>query len=144
VGIHAGGDGTHGIFSSIWWSLELTGTHLRTVDRVPFGTVENVQGQNGNVLVAGWIIDPDLARTSTQVHVYLGGPAGSGDGYAVGAGGLRTDVAAAYPNTGSNHGFSATLTTSRRGNVAVYIYGINIGEDPGANPLMYSGVVQVS
>lgn len=144
VGILSGGNSTHTTFSSIWWSLNLTGTHIRTVDRTPFWSVDQVSGVSGQVFVAGWIIDPDLARTATSVHVYLGGPAGSGDGYAVGAGGLREDVAAVYPNTGSKHGFSGFLTTSRRGNVPVYVYGINIGEDPGGNPLMYSGTVYVS
>ncbi|MDR1152178.1 MAG: S1 family peptidase [Bifidobacteriaceae bacterium] len=150
VGIHTGSaaatasDPAYGVFSSMWWSLDLTGTKIRTADRVQVGNVEGVNGTSGKVVVSGWIIDPDLVRTAASVHVYLGGPAGIGDGYSITADGFRSDVASAYPNTGSNHGFAASLTTSRRGAVPVYIYGMNLGEGEPGNPLMYSGTVYVS
>lgn len=97
------------------------------------------------MFVAGWIVDPDLARTPAHVHVYIGGPDGSGQGYAVYANGSRPDVAAAYPNTGSTHGFSTVLSTGYRNLVPVYIYGVNLGENGGnRNFLMWSGTVIVS
>ncbi|MDR1427448.1 MAG: S1 family peptidase [Bifidobacteriaceae bacterium] len=116
-------------------ALLRTGTSLAAVDRSPFGSIDLVSGGSGSVTVGGWIMDPDLCRTPTQVHVYVGGPGGGGgQGFAVNAANARPDVAAAYPNYGANHGFHQTLAIGLRGSVSVYIYGINIGGEPGVNP----------
>jgi hypothetical protein len=132
--------------SPIATALSATGTTLATTGRQPFGCIDSAGGGAGKVSVSGWVIDPDLARTSTSVHIYIGGPAGSGaPGYALSANGSRADVASAYPNTGSNHGFSGTITTSVRGSsVPIYAYGIDIGGSPMINPLLSGSPLYVS
>jgi hypothetical protein len=133
-------------FSKIAGALTSTATTLKVTGRHPFGTVDVVQHQGGgNVLISGWIIDPDLARTPTSVHVYFGGPAGGGGtGYVLQANLSRPDVAAAYPNTGSSHGFSQTIYTGHRGAVPIYLYGIDIGDAYVGHPLLWSGTIQVN
>ncbi|MDR1295152.1 MAG: S1 family peptidase [Bifidobacteriaceae bacterium] len=133
------------IFSDVSYAISATGTQLHGIDRSPFWCVDLVSGGAGTVTVAGWIIDPDLPATPMSIHVYLGGPAGIGESVAVPANLSRPDVANAYPNTGSNHGFAAQISTARRGNVPVYIYAINLGVAGGANNVtMWSGTAYVS
>ncbi|MDR1152914.1 MAG: S1 family peptidase [Bifidobacteriaceae bacterium] len=117
-------------FTKISKALLRTGTTLMTQGRQPFGSLDTATGGAGTFSVSGWVIDPDLARTPTWAYIYLGGPKGSGQlvYWGVSANGLRTDVAEAYPNTGSYHGFEATITTSTRGtNIPVYAYGGDLG-----------------
>jgi hypothetical protein len=132
--------------SPIATALSATGTTLATTGRQPFGWIDGAAGGAGRVSVSGWVIDPDLARTSTSVHIYVGGPAGSGaPGYALPANVYRADVASAYPNTGTDHGFSATITTSVRGSsVPIYAYGIDIGGSFVNNALLSGNPLYVS
>ena len=125
---HVCAAGPRSFFSKVSNALALTGTTLVASGRPPFGAYDAAIGGAGTVTVAGWVIDPDLARTPTSVHVYVGGPAGSGaPGYAITANSYRADVGAAYPYTGDLHGFWATLPAPPGANVPVYVYGIDIG-----------------
>ncbi|WP_406832810.1 VCBS repeat-containing protein [Pedococcus sp. KACC 23699] len=111
----------------------------------PFGGLEAVTAGHGNVTVSGWTIDPNATTTPTRVHVYVGGPAGSatGEGHDAGTANLtRTDVANAYPGTGSAHGYNLTVPTNKLGTQPVYVYAINTPGTPGDNPLL--GVVTTS
>jgi hypothetical protein len=130
-------------YSKIGHATNATGTQLATSGRQPFGWVDGVSGGAGKFTVTGWVIDPDLARTSGTVHVYVGGPAGSGaPSYALSSGVSRPDVQSVYPNTGTNHGFSGTITTSVRGsNVPIYVYGIDMGGTFVGNPLLQGNPV---
>jgi hypothetical protein len=120
--------GPYSYFSKVSNALASTGTTLLASGRPPFGVYDAVSGGAGTVSVSGWIIDPDLARTPTTVHVYVGGSAGSGaPGYAITANAYRPDVGAAYPNTGNLHGFSAALPAPAGPNVPVHVYGIDVG-----------------
>ena len=90
----------------------------------------------GSLRVAGWAIDRDVATSPTNIHVYVGGPAGSPDaaGADVGAASTsRPDVGAAYPGSGNNHGFDATIATRKYGWQWVYVYAINVAGTPGVN-----------
>ena len=62
-----------------------------------------------------------------RVHVYIGGPAGSGEGHEIYANTYRPDVNKALAGVGEYHGFEATINTERTGSQSVYVYGINIG-----------------
>lgn len=109
--------------------------HFGGGNRLPVGSFDLIQTSPGTIRVAGWALDPDSPTTPVTIHAYVGGPAGSGEGHALGAAALsRTDVAAVYPGTGSNHGFDFTFTTSVRGNVPVYLYAIDTMG--GNNPLI--------
>lgn len=94
----------------------------------PFGNIEVVRAAPGEFEVGGWVIDPDTSAP-ISVHVYVGA-----QGTAVGAEIERPDVAAAYPKSGSKHGFSAKVPAIGSGPTDVCIYAINSG--PGANVLL--------
>ncbi|MFT4286380.1 hypothetical protein [Nocardioides sp.] len=118
-------------------SLNLTGTSLKTAGRPPYGWHDTATGGGGTVSVTGWAIDPDLSLSPLQIHVYVGGPAGSGaPGYAITANTYRPDVGASNPYIGDYHGFTSTITTSVRGTVPIYTYAIGIGGAPGSNTLL--------
>ena len=107
----------------------------------PIGNVEALGGDHGLIYVAGWVLDPTAPTSATSVHVYVGGPAGSGQSPTViSALAARPDVAAAFPGVSSDHGFSATIPASP-GQYAVYVYGIDLtGND---NDLIGSSIVTV-
>jgi surface antigen len=110
----------------------LIGTRTITVPSSPagspFGNLDVVQGRAGSLRVAGWALDNDAPLAPIDIHVYVGGPAGTpmASGYNLGkAGGERQDVGAAFPGTGNNHGFDFTLQNIRPGQRPVYVYAIN-------------------
>lgn len=84
----------------------------------PFGNVEQVTGGVGSVNVSGWAINR-LSVTPVPIHIYVGAA-----GFAVPAGGIRSDVGAAYPSYGANHGFAASIPAAT-GTHRVCIYAID-------------------
>ena len=93
------------------------------------------------------LIDPTTVNTATEIHVYVGGPAGSASAQGIDVGlanRTRSDVATAYPGTGSTHGFAFTLNTTKRGTQPVYVYGINVPGSKGGNPLIGQGSVTIA
>lgn len=111
---------------------------------VPQGCVDSVTSPStGKITVAGWAFDRDSLGSRLQIHVYVGGPAGSGaPGYPITANAYRPDVNKAYPGVGNNHGFHATLSVPKRGNQTVYIYAINVGGGS-TNPLLAAKNVNI-
>ena len=110
--------------------------------RSPYGSLDQAVGMVRDALwISGWAIDPDAPTTPTEVHLYVDGPAGTGWGVNLGpASQSRPDVGAAYPGTGSSHGFSTSIALTP-GRHTVYLYGINIGV--GRNVLIRSLSVDV-
>lgn len=107
------------------------------------GCLDTVTGGASSVHVAGWAFDEKDPSQALDVHVYVGGPAGSGaPGYAVKADKTRADVGAAYPGMGDRHGFDADITVSRTGSQPVYVYAISAGADD-INPLIGTGTVNI-
>jgi hypothetical protein len=94
----------------------------------PFGSLDVVGATATGVFVAGWAIDPD-APNSIEVHIYVDDRLVRG----VIAGRSRSDVAAAYPQFPSDHGYEATIELGA-GPHLVCTYGIN--EGPGTNALL--------
>lgn len=92
----------------------------------PTSAVDICEGVDGGLHIRGWAFDKDNTNETIQVHVYIGGPAGSGEGHVIYANTYRSDVNDVY-GVGSNHGFDAIISTSLRGKQNVYIYIINIG-----------------
>lgn len=81
----------------------------------------------GKLRLVGWAFDPDATGTAAQVHVYVGGVAGSGaPGWAITCTSLRTDVNRVY-GCGNYHGFNVTFSPGKTGNQTLYFYAINIG-----------------
>ncbi|SDZ41229.1 hypothetical protein SAMN05216554_3679 [Herbiconiux ginsengi] len=88
----------------------------------PFGNFESAQLNGTTVSLSGWAIDPDAAA-SIPVHVYVNG----GWGGAFTASAPRPDVAAAYPDYGSAHGFVIPAVKVPVGTSTVCVYGLDVG-----------------
>ncbi|MDR2153489.1 MAG: hypothetical protein LBE78_00470 [Burkholderiaceae bacterium] len=112
-------------------------------NQLPIGDVNAVKASWGIVQIDGWAIDPDTSD-SIPVHVYLGGPAGSGELHDLGyANVARPDVAAAYPGYGLGHGTAYNLlSTAQTGKVPYYVYAID-GQDASKHTLIGNGTVNI-
>lgn len=94
----------------------------------PAGAIDGVTGETGSVTVSGWAFDEDALSEALDIHVYIGGPAGSGAPcYIIKANKERADVSNVYPEAGKYHGYNETLETDRTGTQDIYIYAINKG-----------------
>ena len=96
----------------------------------PEGHMDSINGGVGSIYLRGWVFDRDAADRAVELHVYVGGPAGSPDAKWVKTGILanarREDVDKAY-GTGANHGIDVTLQVPLIGDYDVYVYAINTG-----------------
>ncbi len=111
----------------------------------PRGSFDVVESRAvGSISLRGWATDPNVRTRSLNIHVYVGGPAGSGAaGYDLGpARAYRPDVGAAFAGDGNYHGFDTTITTNRTGSQQVCAYGINAG--PGNNVLLGCRTVTIA
>ena len=82
---------------------------------------------DGTLKVSGWTIDTNAGGQPNEVHIYVGGAAGTpgAEGHGLGAVTVpRPDVEKAHPGYGPNHGFAANIKTKKTGSVDVYAYGI--------------------
>ncbi len=96
----------------------------------PFGSLDSAASvAGGQVSVGGWVIDPDVDGP-VQVHIYVDGQPVS----QTTADRERSDIGAAYPGYGPDHGFSTSLGNLSAGSHTVCAYGINVG--PGGNTLL--------
>jgi len=109
-------------------------------NNAPKGHVDSYSSPSyKTVSVSGWAYDPDALSESIGIHIYVGGPAGSG-GECLYAG--KTDVSRSDLGIGGNHGFNVTFKTNRTGDVPVYIYAIDTAG--GNNPCIGSMTVNVN
>ena len=122
----------------------VNGSYYSNTGSNPQGCVDGVTYEgNGKIRVRGWAFDRDSLGSNLQIHVYVGGTAGSGaPGYAITANVSRPDVNNAYPGVGNNHGFDSIISVSPTGNKQVYIYAINVGGGTG-NPMIGSRSVNI-
>lgn len=98
----------------------------------PIATLDEASGGAGTITVRGWAFDRDALSAAVPIHVYVGGPAGSGaKGYEIFADAGREDVDAAFPGVGIHHGFDSTITVSERGTQTLYFYACDLGSDLG-------------
>ena len=120
--------------SSFQGYIYILGDNPQPHSAEPKGCLDSVVGGTGEITVSGWAFDPDVPNESIDVHVYIGGPAGTSgaERIIINANKYRDDVNRAY-GIGGNHGFSATIPTSKSGNQSVYVYGIN-NDGTGFNP----------
>lgn len=112
-------------------------------DHNPIGALDSVSSGNGIVNICGWAFDNDDKNAQLNIHVYIGGEAGSDntEGHSgTIANGYRSDVNDVY-GCGAYHGFSATIPTSKIGIQEVYVYAINVGK--GNNVLIGHGTVNI-
>ncbi|WP_237739287.1 hypothetical protein [Microbacterium yannicii] len=90
----------------------------RDEGREPIGSVDRITVVGTKATVQGWAIDPDTAQP-IDVHIYAGGAR-----TVISAAGHRTDVAAAFPHYGTNHGFDATVAIGA-GSSNICVYAMN-------------------
>lgn len=97
------------------------------------------------VVVKGWAYDKDNPSKSLDIHVYIGGIAGSSGGelHGIKANKLRKDVDDAH-HCGSYHGFEEAIRTKKQGDkIPVYVYAINVGAGT-TNPCIGQSTVYLS
>lgn len=87
----------------------------------PFGSFDSITSTAAGVTVRGWTIDPD-ATEPLQVRI----TSGSSTLSTVVAGDARPDVAAVYPASGADHGFSTTLALPE-GTHSICVWAVNVG-----------------
>lgn len=111
----------------------------------PEGCVDtSVSNKNNQITCTGWVLDRDNPTQQIDIHIYIGGPAGSGAPMGVvKANTYRPDVNKYFGNTvGDYHGFSCNVNISNMvGPQEVYIYGINVGG--GSNQLIGTKTVTI-
>ena len=130
-------------FTNPYWGVLRPNFASPVVVNLPQGCVDRVSGGVGCINVYGWSFDKDATSTALSIHVYIGGPAGSGaECHVISANKLRTDVNNVY-GCGNYHGFSDDIYTSLSGSQPVYIYAINVGSG-NHNPLLGSTTVNIS
>jgi len=111
----------------------------------PIGFLDAATAGNGTVTVTGWAFDWDKVGAALDIHVYIGGEAGKGEGHGEGIANLsRPDVGKAHPGAGDNHGFSLTVNTAKRGQQTVYVYANNASGTPGVNRLIGQATVTIN
>ena len=107
----------------------------------PITALDFAKGGNESITVRGWAFDPNTPDESVTIHIYIGGPAGSGaEFHKITADDYREDVNKTYGISGK-HGFHSTINVSASGKQTIYLYAINKG--PGYNPLIGSPTVQI-
>ena len=118
---------------------------ISPVTHDPEGHMDSINGGVGSIYLGGWVFDRDAADRAVELHVYVGGPAGSPDVKWMRTGILanasREDVNQAY-GTGSNHGIDVTLQVPLSGEYDVYVYAINAGGGD-TNPCIGSKQVKI-
>lgn len=131
-------------YSSKYSILRYTGAVAPAPDAVttlsPETSLDVVEGRTGGLYVRGWAFDKDDTSKELDVHVYIGGPVGVGEGHVIKADSQRTDVNSAY-GCGDNHGFDAVIPTALSGEQTVYLYAI---DDSGANDNTFMGSTTVN
>jgi hypothetical protein len=106
----------------------LLGCRTATISPNPFGHYDTVQAVGAGVRLTGWTIDADT-QAPTQVHVYVDDRyAGLGT-----ANRPRSDVYAAFPWAGPDHGFQIDVNAAP-GSRRVCAWAINIG--PGGSTFL--------
>ncbi|WP_170223972.1 S8 family serine peptidase, partial [Cellulomonas cellasea] len=109
-----------------WASPALT--FLTSGNQAPVGNFEQLTASGTSVTLSGWAVDPDVAAP-IDVHFYVNGAWGGSTSTTR----VRTDVAAAYPGTGNQHGFSRSFTAGA-GTHQVCAYAIDT-ESAASTPL---------
>ena len=133
--------------SILTYKLHLSGNTLAgngNTGNNPQGVLDGVSGGAGTVTISGWAFDKDDLNAALEIHVYIGGR--SGNSNAEGHGGIianagRGDVNAVF-GCGDYHGFSATISTNKRGSQPVYVYALNVGG--GDNVQIGEGTVNIT
>ncbi len=104
---------------------------LAQSNRAPVGYLDEA----GCDTIRGWAQDPDAPDGVIDVHVYIGGPAGSGaPGFPLHAGARRDDLCTAIGSC--NHGFSMPTPLALQDGAPHEVFAYGIDATGGNNPLL--------
>ncbi len=126
----------------VYYVCEQNGLEIQN-GSLPIAALDVCNGYPGSIRVAGWAFDRDNVNGTVPVHVYVGGPAGSGSGYEIYADKGREDVDAVY-SVGIYHGFDSVIEVPLRGTQNVYLYACDIGDVWLDNPQFATATVTIS
>lgn len=116
---------------------------IKPASNNPQGSLDHVSGGNRTIRVSGWAFDKDNFNTQLDIHVYVGGKAGSGaPRYVIKANTKRDDVPKVFPGCGAYHGYDSTIKVDRYGTQTIYVYAVNIGG--GKDTLIGQKTVKIS
>lgn len=93
----------------------------RVYSHDPLGSLDNLTVRPGMLDLSGWVADPSIGVSPSQVRVTV-----AGNTTTVVAANSRPDVARIYPELGPNHGFSFS-TRVPEGNQRVCVTAVNAG-----------------
>lgn len=99
--------------------------------RNAFGTLDLVGARAGNVVAAGWALNPNTPGENVEIHVYDTSASGTRSYPGFWANQPRSDVGAAYPGYGDNHGYWAEVPAVGPGLHSVCTYAITTGGGAG-------------
>ena len=126
----ANGSWAHVSYNGINGYASMDYLQKKSVTYDPQGCIDSIEGGNGSIHLKGWAFDRDALGNAVQIHVYIGGEAGSGHTVWSNGDGVanvdRPDVNNAY-GVGNNHGYDYTLNVPLTGDFDVYVYAINLG-----------------
>ena len=123
-----------------WTVIKMNGT----TSYEPEGRLDSVTSEKGTITIHGWAFDRDDLSANLYLHVYVGGPAGSGAPfYVVQANKYRNDVNEVFPGVGEYHGYYDTIKVGARGETDIYVYAIN-NEPNQTNPLIGMQTVNIT
>lgn len=103
--------------------------------KAPVGQFSQASGGLGCIHVSGWARDDDEPNQPIAIHVYVGGPAGSG----APCYGIPADR---YLSGIGNHGFDSTIYVSTSGTQTLYVYAIDYN-NMGNNTLLGQKTVTI-
>jgi hypothetical protein len=99
----------------------------------PVGALISVTAIPGGVHLSGWAADADIPHTALTINIYggTGSPSTANPSTGTTANVARSDVAAAYPQFGANHGFSVDFMLSPgTHNICAYAHNVPTGTNP--------------
>lgn len=129
-------------------------TYVDNIAQAPIGYVDRFYGSenpnygaaNGMIHMVGYAFDYDDTSQDLELHVYVGGAAGSGAGlYRVKCNHvLNEGVVSMHGDVGDHHGCVLAIPVSERGTKDVYVYAIDIGDTFTENPMIGHGTVTIT
>ena len=112
-------------------------TYAYTYNKMPVGRVDQADGLDGKIRVAGWAKDEDDPNHAVSILVSVGGPAGSGAPY---YGGI---TASKYRSDVGYHAYDTEIEVSVTGTQTIYVYAMDSNGDSDSFALLGHEIVNI-
>ncbi|MFP3464425.1 cell wall-binding repeat-containing protein [Leifsonia sp. SIMBA_070] len=127
--LYGTGDGCSAYGNRNFWRLYTDWFGSTTSGVPPIGNFESANLQPTAFTIGGWALDQTLSSISVNVQITWKTPTGTTT-TTVAANGSRPDVAAAYPNAGAAHGFTASVPRSGDGQYTACVTALPASGNP--------------